>query len=160
MNIIHNHVTLIGYITHNIELQEVMTNTGKKNFCRFFITVGTPGRTRGRNLPKKDVFIPVVAWEAQARNVFLRIKKGSFVFIEGHLGRIYNRDKECEKGFEKGKTKLTVILSKILFLDKRKDNEIEVKQNIESLLLPVKELYPHLEEKDLIEKVIENEEVE
>jgi len=65
---------------------------------------------------EKTLFMPVVAWKAQAENICKYLGKGSKVFVDGRIDK-----QEWEKDGEK-KNKYVVQAQTVKFLSPKRDN--------------------------------------
>ncbi len=100
-----NKVQLIGNITHDLEPKIINTNDGEISKLDFSIAV---------NIKDKVNFIPCVIFRNQADNMFMYLRKGSKIYVEGMLSveKYTNNDGE-------NKTSTKVIVKKVIFLDSK-----------------------------------------
>ncbi|GLH61054.1 single-stranded DNA-binding protein [Paulownia witches'-broom phytoplasma] len=100
-----NKVQLIGNITHDLEPTTINTNDGEISKLDFSIAV---------NIKDKVNFIPCVIFRNQADNMFMYLRKGSKVYVEGSLSieKYTNNDGE-------NKTSIKVIVQRVIFLDSK-----------------------------------------
>lgn len=96
-----NHVSLVGRITHDLQLKT--TPSGKK-VLNFTIAVSQPFSAEDR-----ADFLPCVAWNGTAENTAKYCEKGSLI---GVVGKLQRRTYENEKGQH---SIMEVIASEIRF---------------------------------------------
>ena len=105
-----NSVTLYGRNCQDLELME--TGKGKDSNCyvRFNIAIN---EGRDKNGEQITQFVPCIAWGKLAETLCLYVCKGDRLVVQGRL----NIQKYTEKGEEKPRTSVQVILSKVDFVE-------------------------------------------
>src|SRR5690554_2714160 len=108
-----NKVTLVGRITHDLDLQIAKTKEGDQNYVRFGIAV------KGYN--DRVDFLNVIAWGDRAKNLVEYQRKGSKLLVEGRIATgTYTHE-------EKGELKtFDIVADNIVYLE-NKDKEEEPK---------------------------------
>jgi len=105
-----NKATLLGNLGTGPELREA---TSGQSVCNFMVaTNSTHGR--GEYRKEKTEWHRVVVWGRLAEMCVEFLTKGSRVWLEGHL---QTREWEDRQGSLKKKTE--IVVSRIIFLDKR-----------------------------------------
>lgn len=106
-----NKVTLVGRITHDLDLKTAKTAEGDQYYVRFGIAV------KGYN--ERVDFLNVIAWGDRGKNLVEYQRKGSKLLVEG---RIATGTYEHE---EKGELKtFDIVADNIVYLE-NKDKEEE-----------------------------------
>lgn len=106
-----NKVTLVGRITHDLDLKTAKTEKGDQYYVRFGIAV------KGYN--ERVDFLNVIAWGDRGKNLVEYQRKGSKILVEG---RIATGTYEHE---EKGELKtFDIVADNIVYLE-NKDKEKE-----------------------------------
>ena len=113
-----NTVTLYGRNCQDLELME--TGKGKDANCyvRFNIAINEGRDKDGEQITQ---FVPCIAWGKLAETLCLYVCKGDRLVVQGRL----NIQKYTEKGEEKPRTSVQVILSKVDFVETKADDEEE-----------------------------------
>ena len=106
-----NKVTLVGRITHDLDLQIAKTKEGDQPYVRFGIAVN------GYN--ERVDFLNVIAWGERAKNLVEYQRKGSKLLVEGRIATgVYEHE-------EKGQLKtFDIVADNIVYLE-NKDEEGE-----------------------------------
>lgn len=107
-----NNITLVGRITHELDLKKTKVNDEERVYCRFSIAV-----QRRFDNDKADFFNCIV-WGNQAENLVKYMTKGSRI---GLIGRLSQGSYEHEKGITI--TTYDVIADSIQFLETKKETE-------------------------------------
>lgn len=106
-----NKVTLVGRITHDLDLQIAKTKEGDQHYVRFGIAV------KGYN--DRVDFLNVITWGDRAKNLVEYQRKGSKLLVEGRIATgVYEHE-------EKGELKtFDIVADNIVYLE-NKDKEEE-----------------------------------
>lgn len=113
-----NQVTLMGRLTHQPELKT--TNSGK-NICSFSLAVNGFGED-------KVNFIECKAWEKTAEIIAKYVAKGHRLLVVGEL------EQETWQKDGQNRSKLTVLVREIQFVEKRESNEKQAVRGAEAAL--------------------------
>lgn len=105
-----NDVKLVGRLTRDPDLR--FTAKGQA-VCRFDLAINRRFKDVSGEWKDDTSFIPIVAWREMAQRCQERLKKGSPVYVEGHLK---SRNWETKDGQKR--TTLEVIAQRIQFLAK------------------------------------------
>lgn len=114
-----NNVTLVGRITHELELKQ--TESGK-SFCNLSIAI--PRNFKNANGEYEPDFVDITLWESTAKNTVEYSKKGDMVGVKG---RVQTRFIDNPDGTRKKKTE--IIGEKVSFLASR-DNPNKKKDDV------------------------------
>lgn len=118
-----NKVTLVGRITHDLELKSADTSEGKQDYVRFGIAVKGYG--------ERVDFLNVIAWGERAKNLVDFQRKGSKLLIDGRIatGTYEHAEKGEIKTFD-------IVADNILYLDKKEEDAKDKKQVKTKVNLP------------------------
>lgn len=108
-----NSINLYGRICHELELKEANKNSV---YVRFSLAVAD-GKDKDGNVLTQ--FIPCVAWNSLAETLCQYAEKGDRLAVEGKL----NLQKYTEKGEEKPRTTVQVILTRVHFVETKADRD-------------------------------------
>lgn len=75
----YNRVTLMGRITHDLELKQTSTGVSVLTFSM------AVDRNYENNGERETDFIPVICWRRNAEFVYKYFGKGSMILVEGQL---------------------------------------------------------------------------
>ena len=107
-----NNVSIVGRITHDLELRKTSTD---KSVCEFSVAVNRIGQDT-------TDFITCQVWNKQAENLVKYCEKGCLIGIEGCLRIDQYKDKE-----NKTRTKTYVLANKVSFLQTKKQEDKQEK---------------------------------
>lgn len=104
-----NKVTLVGRITHDLDLQIAKTEKGDQHYVRFGIAV------KGYN--ERVDFLNVIAWGERAKNLVEYQRKGSKLLVEGRIATgVYEHE-------EKGELKtFDIVADNIVYLENKDES--------------------------------------
>ena len=118
-----NQVTLMGRITHDLELK---TSQSGANYINFSIAID---RNYNKNREERQTdFIPISAFGKQAEFVAKYFKKGSAIIVCGRLQSDSYTDKDGNK-----RTSYTVVANEISFCEGKKEENQNNSTNMEEL---------------------------
>ena len=112
-----NDVTLMGNLTHDLELRYVGPN--KTSVVNFTVAVNRPFTRKNGEKGQETQFIDCEAWDSGADTLAAYGEKGSPIFVRGSL-KTDNWEKEGVKH-----KKMKVRVGNFRFLNSPKKNEIE-----------------------------------
>lgn len=87
-----NNVTLMGRITHDLELRKTANGTSVVNF-----TIAVDRKYQASGEEKKTDFIDCVAWRGTADFISTYFKKGAMIAVEGEIQTDSYTDKDGNK---------------------------------------------------------------
>ena len=129
-----NNVSIVGRITHDLELRKTSTD---KSVCEFSVAVNRIGQDT-------TDFITCQVWNKQADNLVKYCEKGCLIGIEGCLRIDQYKDKE-----NKTRTKTYVLANKVSFLQTKKQ---EAKQEENEKPKEEKDLFKEFGEEVVIDE--------
>lgn len=115
-----NNVTIMGRVVRDPEL--MVLNDDQGQYTRF--TLAVDRAYKNRDGKQETDFIPIIAWNKKAEVICQYIKKGSLILIDGRLDVRPYIDKDNNK-----RTSISVVLNKFEFMDSKKTNAAENKDN-------------------------------
>lgn len=115
-----NNVTIMGRVVRDPEL--MVLNDDQGQYTRF--TLAVDRSYKNRDGKQETDFIPIIAWNKKAEVICQYIKKGSLILIDGRLDVRPYVDKDNNK-----RTSISVVLNKFEFMDSKKTNAAENKDN-------------------------------
>ncbi|HOK39841.1 MAG TPA: single-stranded DNA-binding protein [bacterium] len=109
-----NKVFIIGNLSRDPELSKTPDGT---SVARLVAAVNRKWKSKGE-IKEETAFIDIIVWASQAEKCCEYLKKGSSIFVEGHL---QFRSWTMPDGTKRGK--LNVVADKIRFLGNPDDND-------------------------------------
>ena len=115
-----NSVHIIGNITRDIELKYAQSGTA---IASMGVAVNKKVKNQSGEYEDKAIFIDVTAFGKTAETLNQYFRKGSKIGIDGELNFEQWEDQQGQK-----RSKLSVIMNRLHFIDKKDDNQPQQNQ--------------------------------